>query len=118
MEHVEWPCVCVCVCVWNVWNVCVCVCVCGRDALITSAINCCTSFFSGFIIFMILGYMAETTNQDIDKVATEGTHSTTATRLSPFPSQASFRLQLQLSIASFHTCFPSSKHLAAKLMIT
>ncbi|XP_076435264.1 sodium-dependent dopamine transporter-like [Babylonia areolata] len=43
-----------------------------RDALITSAINCCTSFFSGFIIFMILGYMAERSNQEIDKVATEG----------------------------------------------
>nr|KAG5690225.1 hypothetical protein BaRGS_026677 [Batillaria attramentaria] len=43
-----------------------------RDALITSAINCCTSFFSGFIIFMILGYMADRTKQDIAKVATEG----------------------------------------------
>ncbi|XP_076452454.1 sodium-dependent dopamine transporter-like [Babylonia areolata] len=43
-----------------------------RDALVTSAINCCTSFFSGFIIFMILGYMADKTNQEIDKVATEG----------------------------------------------
>ncbi|PVD31393.1 hypothetical protein C0Q70_06805 [Pomacea canaliculata] len=43
-----------------------------RDALITSAINCLTSFFSGFIIFMILGYMAHRANKDISKVATEG----------------------------------------------
>ncbi|GFO44261.1 hypothetical protein PoB_007076600, partial [Plakobranchus ocellatus] len=43
-----------------------------RDALMTSVINCATSFFSGFIIFMILGYMAQRTQQPIDEVATEG----------------------------------------------
>lgn len=46
---------------------------CCRDALITSSINCMTSFVSGFVIFMILGHMAETANLPIDKVATEGT---------------------------------------------
>ncbi|RUS72522.1 hypothetical protein EGW08_019718, partial [Elysia chlorotica] len=44
-----------------------------RDALMTSVINCATSFFSGFIIFMILGYMADRTGQPIEEVATEGT---------------------------------------------
>ncbi|XP_059173432.1 sodium-dependent dopamine transporter-like [Physella acuta] len=43
-----------------------------RDAILTSTINCSTSFFSGFIIFMILGYMADRTGQPIDEVATEG----------------------------------------------
>ncbi|ESO97642.1 hypothetical protein LOTGIDRAFT_103896 [Lottia gigantea] len=43
-----------------------------RDALLTSAINCLTSFFSGFVIFMILGYMSQKSGLDIDKVATEG----------------------------------------------
>ncbi|KAK6968529.1 sodium-dependent dopamine transporter, partial [Biomphalaria glabrata] len=43
-----------------------------RDALLTSIINCSTSFFSGFIIFMILGYMSHNTGQPIDEVATEG----------------------------------------------
>ncbi|XP_041349203.1 sodium-dependent dopamine transporter-like [Gigantopelta aegis] len=43
-----------------------------RDALITSAINCLTSFFSGFVIFMILGYMAHKSHQPISEVATEG----------------------------------------------
>lgn len=43
-----------------------------RDALITSMVNCGTSFFSGFAIFMILGYMAERAQVDISEVATEG----------------------------------------------
>ncbi|CAG2231692.1 sodium-dependent dopamine transporter-like [Mytilus edulis] len=43
-----------------------------RDALITSAINCLTSFFSGFVIFMILGYMAEKAGVHISSVAQEG----------------------------------------------
>lgn len=43
-----------------------------RDALMTSAINCLTSFFSGFVIFMILGYMAEKAHVHISKVAEEG----------------------------------------------
>ncbi|XP_061189657.1 sodium-dependent dopamine transporter-like [Saccostrea echinata] len=43
-----------------------------RDALITSSINCMTSFVSGFVIFMILGHMAETAKLPIENVATEG----------------------------------------------
>ncbi|XP_060596173.1 sodium-dependent dopamine transporter-like [Ruditapes philippinarum] len=43
-----------------------------RDALITSMVNCCTSFFSGFVIFMILGYMADRAKVSIETVATEG----------------------------------------------
>ncbi|KAJ8312840.1 LOW QUALITY PROTEIN: hypothetical protein KUTeg_010213 [Tegillarca granosa] len=43
-----------------------------RDALLTSSINCATSFFSGFVIFMILGYMAQKAKVHISQVATEG----------------------------------------------
>ncbi|XP_052800617.1 sodium-dependent dopamine transporter-like [Mya arenaria] len=43
-----------------------------RDALVTSMVNCCTSFFSGFVIFMILGYMADRAKVDIATVASEG----------------------------------------------
>ncbi|KAF2354520.1 Sodium:neurotransmitter symporter, partial [Trinorchestia longiramus] len=43
-----------------------------KDALVTSCINCCTSFVSGFVIFSVLGYMAHTTGDPIDKVADEG----------------------------------------------
>ncbi|XP_039265128.2 sodium-dependent noradrenaline transporter-like [Styela clava] len=42
------------------------------DAIVTSLINCCTSFLSGFMIFSVLGYMAVKNNVDIDKVATDG----------------------------------------------
>uniref|UniRef100_A0A8C0EHH9 Solute carrier family 6 member 2 n=1 Tax=Bubo bubo TaxID=30461 RepID=A0A8C0EHH9_BUBBB len=45
---------------------------CYRDALLTSTINCVTSFISGFAIFSILGYMAHEHNVKIEDVATEG----------------------------------------------
>lgn len=40
-----------------------------RDALITSSVNCLTSFLSGFVIFTVLGHMAEMRQQDVDAVA-------------------------------------------------
>ncbi|XP_034405042.1 solute carrier family 6 member 4a [Cyclopterus lumpus] len=42
---------------------------CYKDALITSSVNCLTSFLSGFVIFTVLGYMAEMRNQDVATVA-------------------------------------------------
>uniref|UniRef100_A0A2K5SJ64 Transporter n=1 Tax=Cebus imitator TaxID=2715852 RepID=A0A2K5SJ64_CEBIM len=45
---------------------------CYRDALLTSSINCITSFVSGFAIFSILGYMAHEHKVNIEDVATEG----------------------------------------------
>lgn len=44
---------------------------CYRDALLTSSINCLTSFLAGFVIFSVLGYMAKVQNVDIDKVGLE-----------------------------------------------
>lgn len=35
----------------------------------TSSVNCLTSFLSGFVIFTVLGYMAEMRNQNVDTVA-------------------------------------------------
>uniref|UniRef100_A0A8C2XH33 Transporter n=1 Tax=Cyclopterus lumpus TaxID=8103 RepID=A0A8C2XH33_CYCLU len=45
---------------------------CYRDALLTSTVNCVTSFFSGFAIFSVLGYMAYKHGVKIEDVATEG----------------------------------------------
>ncbi|XP_049661300.1 sodium-dependent serotonin transporter-like [Accipiter gentilis] len=42
---------------------------CYRDALITSTVNCLTSFLSGFVIFTVLGYMAEMRDVEVEDVA-------------------------------------------------
>ena len=38
----------------------------------TSLVNSLTSFFSGFVIFTYLGYMAKYQDREIDKVAEQG----------------------------------------------
>ncbi|XP_055320970.1 sodium-dependent dopamine transporter [Sitodiplosis mosellana] len=43
-----------------------------KDALLTSFINSATSFCAGFVIFSVLGYMAHSSGQSIQAVATEG----------------------------------------------
>ncbi|XP_070572803.1 sodium-dependent serotonin transporter-like [Ptychodera flava] len=45
---------------------------CYRDALVTSSINCLTSFLSGFVIFSVLGFMAHKQGTDVSEVAAEG----------------------------------------------
>ncbi|KAI8436469.1 hypothetical protein MSG28_010039 [Choristoneura fumiferana] len=45
---------------------------CYRDALITSSINCLTSFLAGFVIFSVLGYMAHVQHKSIEEVGLEG----------------------------------------------
>ncbi|XP_063061861.1 solute carrier family 6 member 4a isoform X2 [Engraulis encrasicolus] len=42
---------------------------CYKDALVTSSVNCLTSFLSGFVIFTVLGYMAEMRGENVDTVA-------------------------------------------------
>ncbi|XP_075241420.1 sodium-dependent serotonin transporter-like isoform X1 [Convolutriloba macropyga] len=45
---------------------------CYRDAIVTSVINCLTSFLAGFVIFSVLGYLAVKQGKDIENVAKEG----------------------------------------------
>jgi solute carrier family 6 serotonin transporter-like protein 4 len=42
------------------------------DALLTSSINLATSLLAGFVIFAVLGYMAEIRNVSIDQLGLEG----------------------------------------------
>ncbi|KAL1115231.1 hypothetical protein AAG570_007262, partial [Ranatra chinensis] len=45
---------------------------CFNDCIITTAVNCFTSFFSGFVIFTYLGFMSHKQGIPISSVATEG----------------------------------------------
>lgn len=45
---------------------------CYRDCLITASVNSITSFYSGFVIFTYLGYMAHSMGKEIQNVAREG----------------------------------------------
>ncbi|EUB59773.1 Sodium-dependent serotonin transporter [Echinococcus granulosus] len=45
---------------------------CYYDAMLTSAINCGTSFLSGFVVFSVLGHMCYRMNRTMDTVANEG----------------------------------------------
>lgn len=41
----------------------------NSDAIVTSLVNCLTSFVSGFVIFTVLGYMAEMRKVEVEDVA-------------------------------------------------
>ncbi|XP_069795579.1 sodium- and chloride-dependent creatine transporter 1-like isoform X3 [Narcine bancroftii] len=47
---------------------------CYRDAYLLALINSTTSFFSGFVVFSVLGFMASEQGVDISKVAESGGH--------------------------------------------
>ena len=74
---------------------------CYRDALITSSINCLTSFLAGFVIFSVLGYMAQVQNVGVDEVGLEVKHKQLYKNSSRILK--TFILNLQGSRISFHS---------------
>lgn len=49
-----------------------------RDAFVLALINSGTSFFAGFVVFSVLGFMAAEQGVDISKVAESGTRTTSS----------------------------------------
>ncbi|XP_048237051.1 sodium- and chloride-dependent glycine transporter 2-like isoform X2 [Haliotis rufescens] len=45
---------------------------CERDALLVTGLSCVGSILTGFTVFSILGFMAHTTNQDVENVVDQG----------------------------------------------
>jgi len=45
---------------------------CYRDAVVVSVGNCLTSFFAGFVIFGVIGFMAHELGQDVGEVVKQG----------------------------------------------
>ena len=58
-----------------------------RDALIVPLIDCLTSFFSGFVIFTVLGAMAKAKGVEVADVATGGINVYSIVYLFKFPTQ-------------------------------
>lgn len=88
-----------------------------RDALVTSSVNCLTSFLSGFVIFTVLGYMAEMRKQNVDDVAKDAGNIAIHTKvfciyflavysLLIFTLTSPFRPQLVVH----HLCWSHSQH--------
>ncbi|CAB1347675.1 unnamed protein product, partial [Coregonus sp. 'balchen'] len=62
---------------------------CYKDALVTSSVNCLTSFLSGFVIFTVLGYMAEMRKIGVESFA--GLEGVITAMLDEFPQLLSRR---------------------------
>lgn len=56
----------------SVFKICYGFCPLFRDSIIACLANCLTSFFAGFVVFAVVGYMAHEMKQPVEQVATAG----------------------------------------------
>lgn len=64
-----------------------------RDALLTSAVNCFTSFLAGFAVFSVLGHMAFKQHKSVENVSREGKE---IAQMYPMSNQSNVPLKYQL----------------------
>lgn len=57
-----------------------------RDAFVVSIGNCLTSFFAGFVIFGIIGFMAHELGLPVEKVAVQGKQQIVSNYISSWSS--------------------------------
>lgn len=43
-----------------------------RDAVVVTIVNCVTSFYGGFLIFSVIGFMAHEAGLEVEEVITAG----------------------------------------------
>ena len=71
---------------------------CFRDSLLVPLINCGTSFYAGFVIFSVLGFMATNKDTEVANVVDDGNDCS---------------IHMVELVALEHTCTTATPHIAS-----